>query len=258
MAFCELHYWSNALGKQTACNVIFPQKGIGPFPVFYLLHGYSDDHSMWMRRSSIERHVENLPLIVVMPDGGKSFYCDAAEGVIGSGIQGDAYETSIVRDLVDFVDSRFNTRDTRDGRVIGGLSMGGYGAFKLALKYPNLFCAAVSHSGAVSFAHQDPQTEEWRTSLCARILGDDTAKWAENDIYALSQRVSPEERPALRFDCGVDDFLIEHNRNLHAHLERHGIPHEYQEFPGGHEWSYWDEHVQEALAFFKPHLGIEG
>lgn len=129
MAFCEMHFRSAALGKQTAANILLPQgQGSGPFPVFYLLHGLSDDHTMWMRRSSLERHVGDLPLIVVMPNGDRSFYCDTEEG--------DGYETFMTRDLIGFVDETFHTISTRAGRVLGGLSMGGYGALKLALKFP--------------------------------------------------------------------------------------------------------------------------
>src|SRR5688572_4392093 len=103
MAFCELHYFSKALSKHTAANVILPQveEQQGPFPVWYLLHGLSDDHTGWMRRTSIERYVAHLPLIVVMSDGGRSFYCDA--------MQGYAYETAIVEDLIGYIDSMFHT-----------------------------------------------------------------------------------------------------------------------------------------------------
>src|SRR5205823_3171080 len=145
MACCKLRYFSKALDKQTAANVILPEKHTGPFAVFYLLHGLSDDHTTWVRRTSIERYVENLPLLVVMPDGGRGFYCDAVDGF--------AYETALVRDLVTFIDQTFPTRANRGGRCIGGLSMGGYGAIKIALRFPELFCSATSHSGAFGFAH---------------------------------------------------------------------------------------------------------
>src|SRR5579871_2790575 len=124
MAFCELHYFSPALQKQTAANILLPEgeEATGPFCVFYLLHGLSDDHTIWQRRTSIERYVAGLPLIVVMPDGGRGFYTDAQEGM--------AYETAIVHDLVNYVDRMFPTKAERGGRCIGGLSMGGYGAIK--------------------------------------------------------------------------------------------------------------------------------
>jgi len=143
MAVCELHLnQTNCLQKMVSLTAIIPEGFDGPFPVYYLLHGLSDDHTAWVRRTSIERYVQNVPMIVIMPNGDRSFYCDAFDRGFNK------YESFIVRDLVDFVDTTFRTIPSRKGRAIGGLSMGGYGALKLALKYPDVYCAAVSHSGA--------------------------------------------------------------------------------------------------------------
>ncbi len=249
MAHCELHYFSAALGKQTTANVLLPQSDHpGPFPVLYLLHGLSDDHTAWMRNTSIARYVAGLPLIVVMPDGGRGFYCDA--------VQGFAYETAITVDLIGYVDKMLPTIASREGRVLAGLSMGGYGALKLALSHPDKFCATVSHSGAHDFAHvwPDPNHDEF-----GRIIGDNSIG-GPNDLYALADRFASGELgpwPKLRIDCGVDDFLLDMNRNFHAHLEKLDLPHEYEEFSGAHEWGYWDEHIKETLAFHSKILGFE-
>src|SRR5205085_4150849 len=105
--------FSKALQKATAANVILPDPDIpGPYATFYLLHGLSDDHTIWQRRTSIERYVAGLPLIVIMPDSGRGFYCDAVEGM--------AWETAIVRDLLGYVDSLFQTKATREGRCLAG------------------------------------------------------------------------------------------------------------------------------------------
>lgn len=248
MALCELKYFSPALGKATAANVIVPERMQGPFPVLYLLHGLSDDYTIWQRRTNLERYLHKLPLIVVMPDGGRGFYCDA--------LQGAAYETAMVRDLVEFIDGIFNTRTGRNGRALAGLSMGGYGAVKLALQHPAKFCCAVSHSGAMAFGHKSMPDEDPRANEFRRIVGKD-AGGGPNDLFVLSQQIGPANRPALRIDCGTEDFLLEDNRDFHAHLEKIGYAHEYQEFPGGHTWDYWDEHVREAIAFCARHLEIE-
>jgi putative tributyrin esterase len=251
LAFCELKYHSKALGKATAADILLPQNDApGPFPVFYLLHGLSDDHTIWQRRTSIERYVAEYPLIVVMPDGGRGFYTDAKEG--------DAWETALVRDLIGYVDKLFHTRASRAGRCIGGLSMGGYGAAKLALKHPELFCSAVSHSGALGRARR-PVPEKPASPFDAemlRILGRDAAG-GPDDPFALAERLAPEKRPALRIDCGTEDGLLADNRAFHEHLTKIGYPHEYLEAPGAHEWGYWDLHVQEAIAFHARNLGIE-
>ena len=247
MAFFELHYFSKALGMQTAANVILPEdeNHPGPYPVFYLLHGLSDDHTIWQRRTSIERYVQGLPLIVVMPNGGRGFYTDAAQGF--------AYEKAIAEDLVGYVDRMFHTQAERAGRCIGGLSMGGYGAVRLALRRPDLFASANSHSGAMNFGHTVRKDEggEFR-----RVLGE-KPEGGPNDLYALAAGLKRDELPALRIDCGTEDFLIEHNREFHAHLQKLGIDHEYEEFPGAHEWGYWDTHVQAALRFHARNLGLK-
>lgn len=255
MAFCELKYFSPSLKKQTAANVILPEEQTGPFPVLYLLHGLSDDHTIWHRRTSIERYVENLPLIVVMPDTGRGWYTDALEG--------PAHETAIVQDLINYVDTIFPTRRDRAGRCVAGLSMGGYGAVKLALKHPHKFCAALSHSGALGVGHfpilvDQAQNEDQRAwcKEAIRIFGENPVD-GPNDLYALAKAASVDVRPALRIDCGTDDFLIEQNRSFHTYLSEIGYPHEYAEFPGSHTWDYWDVHVQEAIRFFLPILGIE-
>jgi len=250
MAVCEIHFGNaNALNKMTSAMVILPEGKPGPFPVFYLLHGLSDDHSVWVRRTSIERYVEGLPLIVVMPDGGRSFYTDAKDR------PRFAYETHFVRDLIGFVDGTLQTIPMREGRVIGGLSMGGYGAMKLALKHPDLFCAAVSHSGAVGLASRPLGGDEEWVREWVPVFGENPQGGPE-DVFALAERADRATLPALRIDCGVDDFLVEDNRRFHRHLESLGIPHEYAEFPGGHSWDYWDLHVQEAIAFFTKVLNV--
>lgn len=250
MAVCEIHFnQGNALQKMVSATVILPEGKTGPFPVFYLLHGLSDDHTGWVRRTSIERYVQDLPLIVVMPNGERSFYSDSVSNPKA------AFETFLIKDLIGFVDNTFQTIKAREGRVIAGLSMGGYGAVKLALKHPDLFAAAVSHSGAVGFATRewsgdDDWSREWRA-----ILGENP-KGGDNDCFALAERLDPARRPALRIDCGVDDHLIDSNRQLHAHLDKIGYAHEYAEHPGAHNWEYWDQHIQDTLRFFDGILGL--
>ncbi len=247
MAYCELKYYSPALQKATAATLILPETNLpGPFPVLYLLHGLSDDHTIWQRRTSIERYVQNLPLIIVMPDTGRGFYSDGKEGM--------AWETSLISDLIEFVDKMLPTIPTRTGRCLAGLSMGGYGAVKLALKHPDKFCAAVSHSGALEFVRRiDPSWDnydEW-----VRIFGV-SGVGGEDDCHALAEKIPVASRPALRIDCGTEDFLLDQNREFTAHLKSLKYPHEYAEFPGGHTWDYWDLHIREAISFLSKHIEL--
>ena len=248
MAICEIHLGNqNALRKMTSAVVILPENaGSGPFPVWYLLHGLSDDHTAWTRRTHLERYVEGLPLIVVMPDGGRGFYTDSATEPAG------AFETFLMRDLIGFVDRTFRTRADRAGRVIAGLSMGGYGAIKLALKFPEIFCAAASHSGAL---WRPDLLEAYDGSELHRVFGDQPGG-GSNDVYALAERVDPARLPALQFDCGTEDYLLPQNRLFARHLDTLGIVHRYLEYPGAHDWVYWDTRIRETIVFLAEMLGL--
>lgn len=245
MPFCELRYFSEALGMQTAANVILPDwRAEGPYHVMFLMHGLSDDHTIWSRRTSIERYVEGLPLIVVMPNGGRGFYCDAVEGF--------KYYTAIGIELVNLIRATFNTQEPW---CAAGLSMGGYGAVRLALDDPTLFASATSLSGALMFGNHELNRDDDWTREMARIVGPKPAG-GKNDLFAKVEAMRREQLPALRIDCGSEDFLIEANRRFHEFLESKGIPHEYEEHPGEHTWDYWDAQIQPALEFHRRQLGI--
>src|SRR5271165_4068335 len=149
MAFARINYQSRSLQKASSVSVVFPDDPAipRPFTVFYLLHGLSDDDTIWMRRTSIERYVEGLPLLVVMPDGGRGWYTNAAVGY--------AYEDDLIKDVVGLIDRTFPVKAERSARAIGGLSMGGYGAVKLGLKHHEMFASVNSHSGALAILQQD-------------------------------------------------------------------------------------------------------
>jgi putative tributyrin esterase len=238
VALCTIQWFSRALEKMTAANVIVPEAFPGPFPVLYLLHGLSDDYTAWARQTSLERYAADYRLMIVMPDGGRGYSTDAKHG--------EAYETALIGDLIPFVDRAFRTDARRAGRAIGGLSMGGYGALKLALGHPDLFCSATSHScsRALTWTHE-PSTRERKFT---RVFGANP-RGGPSDLFALTARVDRQLLPALRIDCGAEDALLEGNRRFHQHLDALAIAHEYEEFSGGHSWDYWDQRIQEALRF---------
>lgn len=245
MPHVTYRYFSQALQKHTQVEILLPDPAMeGPFHVMFLLHGLSDDQTIWMRRTSIERYVDGLPLIVVMPDGGRGWYSDAVEGY--------AYETAIGKELPEVISRTFATKRPW---AITGLSMGGYGALKLALRFPETFHSAVSHSGALHMAHYPPNRDDAFNQEVYRVFGPDAAGGA-NDLHALVGKLRPSKMPLIRFDCGVDDFLIESNRDFHRHMKELEIEHEYEEFPGEHNWAYWDTHVQSAIAFHRKHLHL--
>ncbi len=250
MAICEMHLGSGtALQKMTAFTAIVPEHVPGPWATLYLLHGLSDDHTAWTRRTSLERYAEGLPLLIVMPNGERGWYTDSISQ------PAHAFETYLTRDLMGFVDSTFHTRGVSAARAVAGLSMGGYGAVKLALGHPDLFCAGVSHSGALEIAARLWEDDNARSNELRSIFGANP-QGGDNDTYALAERADVNMRPALRLDCGVDDFLIEDNRRFHAHLKRIGYPHEYAEHAGAHDWAYWNFRILDTLKFAGQHLGF--
>jgi S-formylglutathione hydrolase FrmB len=247
MALCELNWFSNVLQKQVATRIILPDVGKGPYATFYLLHGLSDDHTIWHRRSRIEEYVKNLPLIVVMPDGYRGFYTDNNEG--------PAYAKFFGEELPAYIERTFDAKSSRSARCVGGLSMGGYGALRIGLGYPEMFSSVNSHSGALMRGSQWWKKDE--VVEFTRVFGKNP-EGTSHDLRALAQRCKKNKTlPKILIDCGVDDFLIEQNREYHAALNKMGIEHEYFEFPGAHTWDYWDEHVRDALKFHIRNLKIK-
>jgi S-formylglutathione hydrolase FrmB len=252
MALVHTHFFSPVLNKHVAAMAIVPQFAPPPWATMYLLHGLSDDYTIWHRRTSIERYVDGLPLVVVMPDGFRGFYTDNHEG--------PAYGRYFTDDVIGFVDRTFHVKRSRSGRCLAGLSMGGYGALRLALSRPELFASAVSHSGAVLAGSRPPAQrpdspfrQEMRHIFGPRPVG------SEHDLKHLGaiKAARSGKLPRLRIDCGTEDFLLEDNRQFHAFLTEKKIPHHYQEHPGAHDWKYWDTHIQSAVSFHAENLGLK-
>jgi S-formylglutathione hydrolase FrmB len=240
MAFLNVEHYSMVLHKSNGIYVLLPEQK-GPFPVLYLLHGLSDNHTAWMRRTSIERYAENLPLIIVMANGERGWYCNDPSP------SGLPWEDYISGSLVKFVDQAFPTIPHASGRVIAGLSMGGYGAILHHLRHPDVFSAASSHSGGVAFNCRRFQINGDIDRLSQPFPA------GQYDLFALARKAK-KSQVKLRMDCGTEDFLLEHNRAYHQHLTKLGIEHAYAEFPGVHEWDYWDRHIGDTLDFAMRHF----
>ncbi len=250
MALFHCNFFSNVLGLSVSMDVILPQpapgarRGSQKLPVLWLLHGLSDDHTIWQRRTSIERYVESMNLAVVMPAVDRSFYTDMA--------QGNRYWSYISEELPALARSFFPLSARREDNFVAGLSMGGYGAFKLALSHPSRFAAAASLSGALhNFAEDAAASEDpaWAAEL-ERIFGDlSHFTGGVNDVYALAARAAKTKAPLLFQCCGTEDFLYQGNLRFKAHAESLGLSLTYEEGPGDHVWSYWDVMIQRVLAW---------
>jgi putative tributyrin esterase len=248
MAFATINYYSHSLSRASSFNVIFPDspEAERPWSVYYLLHGLSDDHTTWSRRSCVERYTLGYPLMVVMPNGGRGWYTNAVEG--------EAFEDDLITQVIGMVDKNFPVKAERKGRAIGGNSMGGFGAIKLGLKHPELFASVDSQSGVLAFL-RDPLEAKVLSPEAPRIFGESPTDGPE-DPYAIAAKANRKKLPAIRIECGEEDPFLEQNRDFHKHLEELSIAHEYHEAPGTHDWGHWDRHVREAIDFHRRHLGI--
>ncbi|CAH1223657.1 alpha/beta hydrolase family protein [Paenibacillus sp. JJ-223] len=252
MALITCNFYSDTLGLSTSMHVILPQQthtqigmenvtGKGLHPTLYLLHGLSDDDSIWLRRTSIERYVAQLGIAVVMPQVHRSFYTDMAEG--------GRYWSFISEELPALARSFFPLSDRREDNFVAGLSMGGYGAFKLALRKPDQYAAAASLSGALDMAaHMDNASGALSRAELERIFGPSIAG-TENDLLHLlkESQASTGPRPLLYQCCGTEDFLYEDNQTFRQACAQTDFQLTYEEGPGAHEWGYWDAKIQDVL-----------
>lgn len=245
---------SKLIGKPLPYNVIVPVDYEHPgakakrYPVLYLLHGLTGHYDNWTTRTKLVQYAAAYPMIIVTPEGNNSWYTDSAT------VATDKYESYILNELIPDVQQRFRATPAREGRAIAGLSMGGYGALKFAVKHPDLFVFAGSMSGALGAASWTEADLRGRQAIGQSLLSVygplDSPTRPANDLHKLYNELTPERIAALPFiylDCGTEDILLPTNRSFNEILLKQKIPHEYRELPGKHDWDYWDAQVQEVL-----------
>jgi S-formylglutathione hydrolase FrmB len=256
MILNEVNFFSETLGLRSTMYVLLPQRTLADarnkrtrkYRTLYLLHGHSDDHTAWMRWSSIEKYAEGLNLAVVMPAVHLSFYTDMAHG--------PAYWQFISEEVPTLARDMFSLSAARQDNFVAGLSMGGYGAFKLALSYPDRFAAAASLSGAVDISEvvrpkkQDPLNKEWLVEM-RNVFGDlRKVPGSKHDLFRLAKETARGSvKPRLYQCCGTEDFLIADNRRFRDAVRKLPLDLTYEEGPGIHEWAYWDKMIQNVLAW---------
>lgn len=254
MAFLECRFFSEALQLSCSMNVILPQQTrtqIGmagrvrgkKHPVLWLLHGMSDDHTIWARRTSIERYAAEAGLAVIMPAANLSWYQDMAAG--------PKYAAFFREELPALAQSFFPLSPLRKDNFVAGLSMGGYGAFFLALTQPERFAAAASLSGALDIANiADGRDDHWRTVMRGAFGDFQKIAGGPSDVFALSRRLvrAGARVPAFYACCGTGDPLLPGNRRFAQHAQKIGLPLVYEEHEGpGHSWDYWDRQIQRVI-----------
>jgi S-formylglutathione hydrolase FrmB len=245
---------SKLVGATLPYNVIIPLSYHADgrrksYPVLYLLHGLGGHYDNWISKTSLVTYAAQYSIIIVTPEGSDGWYTDSAT------VATDKYESYLLRELIPDVEHRFRAVSGRQGRSIAGLSMGGYGALKFAVKHPEKFVFAGSMSGALdpavrSETHQGFAWGFVRPSILKVFGAVGNPVRAGNDLHLLFRGL-PASRikrlPHLYFDCGTEDGFLTTNRDLAAILRERNIPHEYREPPGKHEWAYWDQRVRVVL-----------
>ena len=244
---------SAVLRKMVHLNVILPDEKLpesGKFPVVWLFHGLSDDDSCWNNLTSVSRYARELGFAVVMPDGGRSFYADMACG--------PKYWSFISSELMTVCRNLFPLSDRREENFVAGLSMGGYGALKLALNHPERFagCAAFSAVADIREWINDIAVRDAELNLEMKMIfaDSDAVSSSGSDLFELVEKLAGEKAdlPAIFHACGSEDFLISANRRFRDHMEKMGVEkYTYLEEPGVHNWEFWDRNISRALNFFK-------
>ncbi len=229
------------------------------YPVTYLLHGHGDSDDGWIQFGEINRLADAAtkegkiaPMIIVTPDGFKSFYMNAFDGSMN-------YEDFFIKELIPHIEKTYKVKADKRFRGIAGLSMGGYGSLLYALKYPELFVAAAPLSAAIWTNNDYENMQEARynnyfgSSIGKNLKGKDrlTNNWYANSIFSIIDNKTPEALGAVKYwiDCGDDDFLTVGNAQLHITLTNKKVAHEFRIRDGDHNWTYWRNNVIEALSF---------
>jgi putative tributyrin esterase len=244
---------SAALQQRADITLFVPRQaaGLHDMPLVLLLHGVYGSHWAWAFKGGAHHTAQRLidagaipPLVLAMPSDG--LWGD------GSGYVAHAeqdFERWIVDEVPAAAVEACASCSAASPLCIAGLSMGGFGALRLAGKHPARFVAAAGHSSVTEAAQLDA------------LLAEPRAAWsnAPGDLSVLAAlRGAPAPLPPLRFDCGRDDPFIAANRRLHHELDAAGIAHAYAEHDGSHGWDYWSRHLEDTLRFFGATLQARG
>ncbi|MCC7204616.1 MAG: esterase family protein [Phycisphaeraceae bacterium] len=259
MPLIDCHFFSDTLRLSCSMYVVLPRAASGAQigmtetsrgpgakrPVLYLLHGLSDDHTIWLRRTSIERYATERGLAVVMPAVARSYYTDMMLGL--------PYFKFVSEELPAIVQDLFPISDQREDNFVAGLSMGGYGAMKVAMTFPHRFAAAASLSGAVDAVRVVREITTDRVAEFQAVFGSfDQIAGSPNDLFHLADKLAAlpsDQRPLLYQCCGTEDFLYQDNLKFRDHLRKLSLTLTYEDGPGLHDWAYWDKMIQNVLAW---------
>lgn len=232
------------LGFTISYKAILPEERTGPYPVLYLLHGLSDDDSSWLYQSSIVRYASQYNLAIFMPQVHKSYYTDM--------YMGPNYWSFLTKEFPEKLKNSFNISHKSEETFVAGLSMGGYGAMKWGLTYPDEVAGVAALSAAVDpyrMWQEDPDREKLFKPV---FESKESFKGSENDLYALLKRFKKTEtQPSILQICGTKDFLYADNLKFKEHLQETFIDYTFSEKIGDHNWAFWDQEIQVVLEWIE-------
>jgi S-formylglutathione hydrolase FrmB len=259
MARLQMDIFTEALRRPAHVNLILPgdwmPQGAKDTPYYQrptktliLLHGYTSDGSEWILNGNAEQLAHKYNLAIVAPNGENSFYLD------GEGI-GQAYGRLIGQELIDYLRKTFHLAEKREDTFIGGLSMGGFGALHTGLQYPENFSKVIALSSALiiyniaGMKESDPNPVA-NYHYYRSVFGDlDKVEESDNNPEVLARKGKAEGKtlPDLFMACGTEDFLLQENRRFRNFLTAEGIPVDYREGPGQHDWTFWNTYFEPGI-----------
>ncbi len=236
--------YSKSMNKSIKALVLKPAKYSKdkPLPVVYLLHGHGANYMQWLNNApSLVEQGNEMNSILVLPDGGlNSWYFDSP---MNPAIR---YESFIVKELVPFIDSAYATKKDKSYRAITGLSMGGHGAFYVAMRNQSVFGSAGSICGGLDIR---PFPNNWQINQLIGSIQEFPENWEKYTVINLIDSIDV-SKLNLIFDCGLSDFFLNVNRAMHQKLLDKKIPHDYTERPGNHNPAYWGNSIDFQLLYF--------
>ena len=248
------HFRAKTLGSDTDVNVLIPEDAGEDIPVLYLLHGMHGDYTSWLNGSAIGKYARMRGIAVVMPSAVNSFYCNMKYGC--------RYYDYVTEELPAFLRKNLPSLSTkREKTFVAGLSMGGYGAVKLALRRPDLYAACASLSGCLDLAGRMDATDVKWKDVAVCNWGEDYLKTfpgSEDDLLALIDRFPKDQpKPRIYYTCGTEDSLYGENQSFRRHVEGKGFETHYDEGPGVHDWIFWDGWILPAIDYLIAPLTTE-
>ena len=246
MALFRCTFRSTVLEASAEFNVILPDQVTEDIPVVLLLHGLSGNQDEWLRYTSIERYANKFEMAMVMPAAEKSWYCDMKHGA--------KYYTYITQELMEYTKKIFPLSKKREKNFVAGLSMGGYGALKIALAESDRFAACGAFSGAVDIHARFALGDRHEQGIA--IWGEDylnVIPGSCDDTYELARRLEAEGKPKpwIYLSCGTEDKRLHENHLFRDFIQDRGYTFKYYEGPGQHNWDFWDVEIVKALDFFR-------